>query len=197
MKLSIFMVKCKHCGRNIPYDANLCPYCGRSIKQFHQKDIPEEETQDEQQPVKQEQEMDYQMPKAKSDKKLLFFILTVLVLLLIAGLIYRSSLNNDDEDETTETVKKEYKTPDTDNQNQSEITFNPEKKQFVVVNGDGVRFRFGPSMKHKFLTDDKGAQISVKKGTRLQCVGEKDNWYQVIYNGKKYYMSKDYTYLVE
>ena len=191
------MVKCKHCGRNIPYDANLCPYCGRSIRQFHQKDNLDEEEKIEEPVAKQEHEheVDYQMPKAKSDKKLLFFILAVLVLLLIAGLIYRSSLNDSDEPETTEIVKKE--TQDTDSLNQSKISFNPNKKQYVVVNGEGVRFRFGPSMEHKFLTNEKGAQISVKKGTRLQCVGEKDNWYQVVYNGKRYYMSKDYTYLVE
>lgn len=189
------MVKCNHCGRNIPYDANLCPYCGRSIKQFHQKDITDEENQNEEQPEKQEQELEYQMPKAKSDKKLLFFILTVLAVLLIAGLIYRSSLNDDDEPETKTTVVKEP--PSTKTGDQSKITYNPNKKQYVVVNGEGVRFRFGPSMNHKFLTNEKGAQISVKKGTRLQCVGETDNWFQVIYNGKKYYMSKDYTYLVE
>ena len=189
------MVKCKHCGRSIPYDANLCPYCGRSIKQFQQKDILDEEEHSEEQPDKQEPEVDYQMPKAKSDKKLLFFILFVLAMLLIAGLIYRSSLNDDDETVITENVKKDTVTTDTNNT--SKITYNPDKKQYVVVNGEGVRFRFGPSLKHDFLKNEKGALISVKKGTRLQCVGEKDNWYQVIYNGKKYYMSKDYTYLVE
>ena len=189
------MVKCKHCGRSIPYDANLCPYCGRSIKQFQQKDILDEEEINEQPAVKQEQETDYQMPNAKSDKKLLFFILTVLVLLLIAGLVYRSSLNDDDEPETTENVNKEIQNNDANIP--SKPTFDPNKKQFVVVNGEGVRFRFGPSLKHDFLKNEKGTLISVKKGTRLQCVGEKDNWYQVIYNGKKYYMSKDYTYLVE
>ena len=67
----------------------------------------------------------------------------------------------------------------------------------MVVNGDGVRLRFGPSLKANYLKDEKGATKSVKKGTELECVGEEDDWYQVVYQGKKYYMSKQFTYLVE
>ena len=190
------MVKCKHCGRTIPYDANLCPYCGRSIKQFQQKDILDTDAHNEEDDVKRETEIKYPSTKSKNDRKLLFFILAVLVLLLVAGLIYRSSLSDDEDDVVAkDSLKIENKATSTGNQ--AKPTYNPQKKQFVVVNGEGVRFRFGPSTKHQYLKDDKGNQISVNKGTRLQCVGEQDNWYQVIYNGKKYYMSKDYTYLVE
>lgn len=189
------MVKCKHCGRTIPYDANLCPYCGRSIKQFQQKDILDVDGHPEEENAKLETEIKYPSPKSKNDKKLLFFILAVLVLLIVAGLIYRSSLNDEDDVVATDSLKIENKATSADNQ--TKTTYNPQKTQYVVVNGDGVRFRFGPSTKHQYLKDDKDKQVSVKKGTRLQCVGQQDNWYQVIYNGKKYYMSKDYTYLVE
>ena len=45
--------------------------------------------------------------------------------------------------------------------------------------------------------DEKKPTKSVKKGTELECVGEDGDWYQVVYQGKKYYMSKQFTYLVE
>ncbi len=192
------MVKCQHCGRKIPYDANLCPYCGRSIKQFQQKDILDSSDLETGQENENKPEQIYQPPKQKNDKKFLFFILAVLALLIIAGLIYRSSINDDEEDNSpvaSDTIKKAD--VNTDKSSKQIIKFDSKKTQYVVVNGDGVRFRFGPSTKHPFLKDEKGNQISVNKGTRLKCVGEQDNWYKVIYKDKLYFMSKDYTYLVE
>ena len=77
------------------------------------------------------------------------------------------------------------------------VTYNPKKPQQVVVNGEGVRLRFGPSLKAGYLKDEKGATKSVKKGTKLECVGENGDWYEVVYMNKRYYMSKQFTYLVE
>ena len=193
------MIKCQHCGRNIPYDANLCPYCGRSIKQFQQKDILEPEKPEEQKEQAPEQEMTYQPPKPKNDRKFLFFVLAVLALLLVAGLVYRSSLGDDEEDEpkavASDTVTKAAAA--SEGEKTKSVTYNSKETQYVVVNGDGVRLRFGPSLKHDYLKNEKGGLLSVKKGTRLVCTGEKADWYQVEFQGKRYYMSKQYTYLVE
>ena len=195
------MIKCQHCGRQIPYDANLCPYCGRSIKTFQQKDVLENDTPaDEPQPVMEEDRTN-RRPKMANDRKLLFFIIAVLALLLIVGAIYHYSSNS-----YVETVPRDTLTNDTaaiaaqtegEKGQPQKVAYNPKKSQRVVVNGEGVRLRFGPSLKAEYLKDEKGATRSVKKGTQLECVGEKGDWYHVVYLDKRYYISKQYSYLVE
>lgn len=193
------MVKCQHCGKQIPYDANLCPYCGRSIKQLQQKDPLEadpETVADE--PVEQKEIID-RPPKPANDRKLLFFIIAVLALLLIVGAIYHYSSVTTEEETVQSKDSVDTRVVDSllDVKSVSKVAFNPKKSQQVVVNGEGVRMRFGPSLKAEYLKDEKGATRSVKKGTRLECVGESGDWYQVVYMGKRYYMSKQYTYLEE
>lgn len=197
------MIKCQHCGKQIPYDANLCPYCGKSIKQFQQKEVLEGETiESPSADTEVVEEPTPPPPHPQGDRRLLFFIIAVLVLLLIVGSIYHySSLKSDDEEEVADTTQ--VKVPDevdekeSGSESEKKVAFNPKKSQQVVVNGEGVRLRFGPSLKANYLKDEKGATKSVKKGTRLECIGEDGDWYQVVYQGKKYYMSKLYTYLVE
>ena len=197
------MIKCQHCGKQIPYDANLCPYCGKSIKQFQQKEVLEGETTEAPSAdTEVVEEQTPQPPHPQGDRRLLFFIIAVLVLLLIVGSIYHyTSLKSDDEEEVADTtqvkVPEEVDEKENANDTGSKVAFNPKKSQQVVVNGEGVRLRFGPSLKANYLKDEKGATKSVKKGTRLECIGEDGDWYQVVYQGKKYYMSKLYTYLVE
>ena len=193
------MITCQHCGKQIPYEANLCPYCGLSIKQFQQKEVLDEETvispEDE---VKAEPEKPSKPPHQGGDRKLLFFIIALLVLLLILGGIYHySSLKSetDDEEQVPDTTK--VKVPEEEVKNDGKVKYDSKKSQRVVVNGDGVRLRFGPSLKANYLKDEKGATRSVKKGTQLECVGEKGDWYHVVYLDKRYYISKQYSYLVE
>ncbi len=195
------MIKCQHCGRQIPYDANLCPYCGRSIKIFQQKDVLEDDAPAEESIQNADEDLINRPPKAANDRKLLFFIIAVLALLLIVGGIYHYT-----SDKTAESVPADSTANDTTAfAEQSEegeatprkVTYNPKKKQRVVVNGEGVRLRFGPSLKANYLKDEKGATRSVKKGTQLECIGEKGDWYHVVYLDKHYYISKQYSYLVE
>lgn len=140
-------------------------------------------------------------PKMANDRKLLFFIIAVLALLLIVGAIYHYSSNS-----YVETVPRDTLTNDTtaiaaqtegEKTQPQKVAYNPKKSQRVVVNGEGVRLRFGPSLKAEYLKDEKGATRSVKKGTQLECVGEKGDWYHVVYLDKRYYISKQYSYLVE
>ena len=199
------MIKCQHCGRNIPYDANLCPYCGRSIKSFQQKEVLEpEDEQKEQVAVNEGQgEILPRPPKSGNDRKMLFFIIAVLALLLIVGGIYHySSMPSSDDDgdaksSAADTSAAMDTTADAAVDGKKAVGFNPKHQQQVVVNGEGVRMRFGPSLKAGYLKDEHGATRSVKKGTRLECVGQEGDWYQVVYMGKRYYMSKQFTYLVE
>lgn len=193
------MIKCQHCGRQIPYDANLCPYCGRSIKQFQQKDVLDGEQMPEETENLLDEEVNNLPPSPKNDRNLLFLIIAVLALLLVVGGIYHYTSMQSVEEEEETLARTDTLAADTINLEKpaAKVAYNPKKSQRVVVNGEGVRMRFGPSLKSDFLKDEKGATRSVKKGTELECVGEKGDWYQVVYMGKRYYMSKQYTYLAE
>ena len=66
----------------------------------------------------------------------------------------------------------------------------------VVVDGNKVRLRFAPSLSAGYLTWANGTIRSVPKGTRLKYGGWEDgDWYQVIYEGIEFYISKEYSYL--
>lgn len=65
----------------------------------------------------------------------------------------------------------------------------------VVIDGTGVRLRFKPSLNAGYLTWANGQTRSVKKGTRLQYIGETDGWYEVSYLGNTFFVSKDFSYL--
>ncbi len=194
------MIKCQHCGRQIPYDANLCPYCGRSIKQFEQKEVLEGEQLPEESEYSDVSVSNDRPPRPENDRKLLFFIIAVLALLLIIGGIYHYTSLQSEEIEVEPKAKTDSIRVDSINLDQpavKKVGYDAKKTQRVVVNGEGVRMRFGPSLNSGYLKDEKGATRSVKKGTQLECVGEQGDWYQVVYMGKRYFMSKQYTYLVE
>ena len=196
------MIKCQHCGKQIPYDANLCPYCGRSIKQFQQKEVLDDEQESDSIQESSESLTEKPLaPQPDSDKKWLFYIIALLAMFLIVGAVYhystRSGSDEDAEDELiadTTAVKVQEDSVDVKTK---PVKYNPKKVQRVVVNGEGVRLRFGPSLKAGYLKDEKGATKSVKKGTQLECIGEEGDWYHVVYQNKKYYMSKQFSYLVE
>ncbi len=194
------MIKCQHCGRQIPYDANVCPYCGRSIKQFEQKEVLDGEQPSDNSDYGENKPVDDRPPRPENDKKLLFFIIAVLALLLIIGGIYHYTSIQSEEIELepkskTDSIKVD--SVDLEQPAVKKVGYDAKKTQRVVVNGEGVRMRFGPSLTAGYLKDEKGATRSVKKGTQLECVGEQGDWYQVVYMGKRYYMSKQFTYLVE
>lgn len=193
------MITCQHCKKQIPYEANLCPYCGLSIKQFQQKEVLGEDTiLSPEEEEKAEPSQPPKPPRQGGDRKLLFFIIAILALLLIFGAIYHySSIKSDADEEEQVLDTTNVKVPEEEVKNNGKVKYDAKKSQRVVVNGDGVRLRFGPSLKANYLKDEKGATKSVKKGTELECIGEEDDWYQVVYQGKKYYMSKQFTYLVE
>ncbi len=205
------MIKCQHCGKQIPYDANLCPYCGRSIKQFQQKEVLENDNDNDDQPADEQMSVENEKPIAphpESDKKWLFLIIAVLAMLLIIGAVYhyssRASVEEEIENEPVAdtTVVQLQDEPQADAKTDAKtenkkVSYNPKHVQRVVVNGDGVRMRYAPSLKAGYLKDENGATKSVKKGTQLECIGEEGDWYHIVYQNKRYYMSKQYTYLVE
>lgn len=70
------------------------------------------------------------------------------------------------------------------------------KKVYVVINGVGVRLRFAPSLSAGYLTDSRGRNRSVPKGTKLNYNGYDDgDWYGVNYLGNTFYVSKQFSYL--
>ena len=65
----------------------------------------------------------------------------------------------------------------------------------VVVNGVGVRLRFGPGLNYGYLTWANGQNRAPSKGTRLDYIDETDEWYHVRYQGQAYYISKQFSYM--
>ena len=59
----------------------------------------------------------------------------------------------------------------------------------VVVNGVGVRLRFGPGLNYGYLTWANGQNRAPAKGTRLEYIDETSEWYHVRYQGQAYYLS--------
>ena len=78
-----------------------------------------------------------------------------------------------------------------DNNNYS----NSSDDKLVVVNGDNVRLRWGPSLTAKIYCDSKGNPVYPKKGTQLGYGGEVGDWYKVLYGNHVLYISKKYCYL--
>lgn len=67
--------------------------------------------------------------------------------------------------------------------------------KLVVVNGDNVRLRWGPSLTAKIYTDSKGRPVYPKKGTQLGYGGEVGDWYKVLYGNHVLYISKKHCLL--
>ena len=66
----------------------------------------------------------------------------------------------------------------------------------VVIDGTGVRLRYGPSLQSKWLVwENTGYTRSPNKGARLQYVGSDGDWYIVRYLGRNFYVSKEYSHL--
>ena len=65
----------------------------------------------------------------------------------------------------------------------------------VVINGQGVRLRFGPGLSYGYLTWSNGQTRAPAKGARLEYTGDAGEWYQVRYLGHTFYVSKEFSYL--
>lgn len=65
----------------------------------------------------------------------------------------------------------------------------------VVINGHGVRMRTGPGLQYPFPQTYDGHAYTVSKGTSLPFLGDYGGWYAVAFEGGKYYVSAQYSYL--
>ncbi len=191
------MIDCKYCKRHIPYDANVCPYCGRSIKD--QKDSASADSPSEVQETPAQYANTEGVNNEKSNKWL-YVIIVILILLLLCFVGY--FLLNQPTGKTEPPVQADTTYVDTTNEGSAAQTAPSvapvakplQKGMEIVVNGEGVRMRFGPSLKAGYLKTRQGGTLSVNKGTRLPCIGEDGDWYKVVYQGKQYYMSKQFCY---
>lgn len=193
------MIDCKYCGRHIPYDANVCPYCGRSIREM-KENVPENEQSAEQPAPVQKQYVDPAPAKSEKSNKGLYVIIVILLLLLLCFVGY-FLLNQPKggeavEPETTDSTLVEAPAGEEAAVQQPAKAGKPSATKpagkEIIVNGEGVRMRFGPSLKAGYLKTPQGGTLSVNKGTHLPCVGEEGDWYKVVYQGKQYYMSKQF-----
>ena len=64
---------------------------------------------------------------------------------------------------------------------------------YVTITGNDVRLRMKPSTRSETLTNTKGLNVHPAKGERLECLGESGDFYQVLYKGKKVFVSKQFA----
>ena len=67
--------------------------------------------------------------------------------------------------------------------------------RYVVVNGNNVRLRYGPSTNANIYRDKRGAPIFPTKGCMLIYAGQTGDWYKAYYDGRIFYISKKHCYL--
>lgn len=67
---------------------------------------------------------------------------------------------------------------------------------YVKVNGTHVRLRHSPSLQSKIYSNSNGYPIYPDKGDLLEYTGERGDFYQVRYQGRTLYISKQYSYVV-
>ena len=135
----------------------------------------------------------------KSNKGL--YVIIVILLLLLLCFVGYFLLNQPKGGQTTEpeTADSTLVEAPADNETAAQQSAKTDKPatakpagREIIVNGEGVRMRFGPSLKAGYLKTPQGGTLSVNKGTHLPCVGEEGDWYKVVYQGKQYYMSKQF-----
>ena len=64
---------------------------------------------------------------------------------------------------------------------------------YVTITGNDVRLRMKPSLRSETLTNTQGLNVHPAKGERLECLGESGDFYQVVYKGKKVFVSKQFA----
>lgn len=70
-----------------------------------------------------------------------------------------------------------------------------ETETMVVVKGQHVRLRRGPSTDYDIITNSYGYPLYPPKGAKLKYLGEDGDFYYVEYKGEEGYISKDFCYL--
>lgn len=208
-------IYCPSCGQQVSDQAVRCPNCGAALNgNPYQNQVNNNYGQ---QP--------YYPPK-KSSNTLLYVIIGLLFGLLVGGLAFYFINQNAKNQKAISQMKHQQRMLEQKNKNlESEVgeakKEAAEAKQQkvvvkqgavhgaehravsaggrapkVVVNGNGVRLRFAPSLNAGYLTWANGTTRSVPKYTRLQYGGwENGDWYKVIYQGIEFYISKEYSYL--
>ena len=162
-------------------------------------EAPAEQPAEQPAPV-QKQYVDPAPAKSEKSNKGLYVIIVILLLLLLCFVGY-FLLNQPKGGQTTEpeTADSTLVEAPADNETAAQQSAKTDKPatakpagREIIVNGEGVRMRFGPSLKAGYLKTPQGGTLSVNKGTHLPCVGEEGDWYKVVYQGKQYYMSKQF-----
>ena len=156
----------------------------------------------------------YQPPRNNSNKTLLTVIIVLLALLLVGGgvWIYMDNKNKEEQKVQQEKLENEAKIKKLEEKTkQLEAEKEQKPKEVVrtiretptststtpkvVINGVGVRLRFGPGTEYGYLTWSNGQTRAPSKGERLEYIDETSGWYRVRYKGQAFYVSKDFSYL--
>ena len=211
------LIKCSNCGNMVSDLAGRCPKCGAEIAKttFQPQTQNNYEGQPYYPPPKKSNTLLY----------VLIGLLAGLLLLGLGYLFYSQYAKNEQaieemkqQSEALEKQNQQLKSEVDDAKKQAEEAKQQKvivntgavhaaehravsagtagKTPKVVVNGNKVRLRFAPSLSAGYLTWADGTLRSVPKGTKLKYGGWEDgDWYEVIYEGIEFYISKEFSYL--
>lgn len=163
----------------------------------------------------------YYQPKQSNTNKILVAVIIFLLALIVAGGGFYFYSQNKKQQAKIERMKKEQR--EMEEKNEALVEKNKDLKEenakkpkvvekvverrvetvapsssakpVVVINGVGVRLRFGPGTDYGYLTWANGQTRAPKKGSRLEYISETTGWYRVKYLGQEFYVSKDFSYL--
>ena len=212
------LIKCTKCGQMISDKAKACPKCGEPVRGFNE--TPNEYRRSEQPFPRQNNSIGQTRKKKTSPALITTIALLSLAVLALGGfvfykMVYEPSqldqevlvdMSDDDPVDTTVVVEEQPVTIQeespvaieepvdaaADNVHDDALT------RYVVVTGVNVRLRTSPEINdYNVITDSRGKNLHPNKGDRLECVGEYDDFYLVIFKGREVYISKQFSYLLE
>lgn len=67
--------------------------------------------------------------------------------------------------------------------------------QFVVINATDLRIRMQPSISSETLKWKDGSNRHPRKGEKFKYLGETDDFYNIDFNGKSVWVSKQFSYI--
>ena len=189
--------KCGRCGTMISFGTTQCPKCGQTFRYASAQKAPSDNT------TTQRVDNTTTRPASSANahttphygnRKLWGVIAVMALVILVLFIIAIKPLKEKESSEQTEMGDS------TARQQLTQIAMPFAKRAGkdnaqVVINGEGVRLRFKPSLKAGYLTWENGRGRYLDKGTKLKYISETDEWYEVEYEGHHFFVSKQYSYL--
>lgn len=185
---------CSNCGNKLTENDRFCPNCGKSLLTEKPVDTempkaPIESLQEQTTIGTKMEEQAIKVDRTLAQRNNTIWIASSIIAgsLIIAGFIFFLFYGKDF-DLFKNKEKEEINDPTT------EVSGETQYKS-VLITGQDLRLRKGPSTNEETLQYEDGANVHPKQGDNLEYMGEANNFYKVRYKGNIVYVSKDFSTL--